>query len=148
MGATGLVDIETKLQEQIDQEARKEREARKKQKKKSLLIAFSIMALLAVALSTTIFFKQQEISEFRELTPFNDLLFTATEIDSAIQDYMETHEGNVPESLDDLSQSEAFQEASPVDLDKIIYHQLSPNRYKLLVKDVDDQLIYFSGEDE
>lgn len=120
-------------------------------KKKQVMIfrvVFVLFVVMILIANGYMYFKRGGIPGIEEPSAFDNLIFAATEVDSAIQDYMATHNGNVPESLNDLNISESLKDTPQADLNALTYHKLSSTEYKIMIKDIDDTLIIFAGGDE
>lgn len=139
---------DVKKYEQKKAEASQENKARKKQQVMIFRAAFLLVAALVVAVNIYFFYQQKEFAGIEEPTDFDNLIFAATDVEDAIQEYMEANNGKVPESLEDLKGTESGREIPPADLDQLTYYKLSSTEYKLVVNDMDGTPIIFSGGDE
>ena len=137
-------DIEQHIQKRLEAQLAQDKE--KKGKKKRFFIGLALFSALVLAGNGYLFYQQQNILMPEENTPFDRLVFAATDIDEAIQDYMEEHGGKVPDSLDTLMNTGILQAIDQVELAHIYYTQLSPTQYSLVIRDNDSSL-FFSGEE-
>jgi len=136
---------------QHEQKTIESRHARKTRQKRQVIIfrtVFALFVVMALAGNGYLYFKHGRISGIEEPTLLDSRIFAASEVDNAIQDYMEANNGKVPESLNALSKTESIQAVSQVDLDQLTYHKLSPTQYELIVKDLDATPIIFIGGEE
>ncbi len=77
-----------------------------------------------------------------EVNEYDDIVFTAAEVDSAILDFIAAQK-EVPGSLDDLNLSESLKEVLQVEDAGLQYEKLSATEYELIIKGIDDMTIVY-----
>jgi len=123
-------------------------ETRKKRQVMIFRVVFVLFVVMILIANGYMYFKRGGIPGIEEPSALDNQLFAAAEVDSAIQDYMTKHNGNVPESLNDLNKSESLKDIPRADLNTLTYHKLSSTEYELMIKDIDDTPIIFAGGGE
>jgi len=146
--AASHVIEEIQQQEQERVESRHVKEVRKKRQVMIFRVVFVLFVAIILIANGYMYFKRGGIPGIEEPSALDSRLFAAAEVDSAIQDYMAKHNGNVPESLNDLNISESLKDIPQADLNTLTYHKLSSTEYELMIKDIDDTPIIFAGGGE
>ena len=134
-------------------------------KRARILILFSVFLIVNVY----VFIQNRGVPLSEGVNEYDDIVFAAAEVDSAILDYISDFKKGVPDSLNDLDLSEPLKEVLEVEhvglkykklsateyeliiegLDNmpIVYKKISPQDYELLVKGLEEEPIVFAGGD-
>lgn len=104
-----------------------------------------LVLLLAMALVVSLYMcdkdKGPEITE--GISQYDEMVFVADEVDSAILDYISYYRSGVPDSLKDLHLSDSLKKTLRVDDIELTYRQLSPTEQELTISGLEDMSIVY-----